>query len=200
MFTGIVEETGRIVSIVPGKGDSVRLTLECPLVASDVAVGDSVAVNGCCLTVVEIHDKRLTFDLLGETVRCTSIHGVGEGSCVNLERSVAVGGRMGGHYVSGHVDGVGTVKSIRTEKEDVVIRIEIPAELRKYIVHKGSVAIDGISLTVAGVEGDSFHVCLIPHTLEVTNLNERHAGDRVNLESDMVARYVEGLLQAAGKI
>jgi riboflavin synthase len=197
MFTGIVEETGRIVSIVPVLGDSVRMTLETGVVAGGVAVGDSVAINGCCLTVVEINGRNLSFDLLGETVRCTSVHGIGEGSLVNLERSVPVGGRMGGHFVSGHVDGVGLVRSIEREKDDIVIRIAAPAELRKYIVHKGSIAIDGISLTVAGVEGDCFHVALIPHTLEVTNLGERKAGDRVNLESDMLARYVEGLISEA---
>ena len=197
MFTGIVEETGRIVSIVPALGDSVRMMLEADIVTKDLALGDSVAVNGCCLTVVEVDGNRLSFDLLGETVRCTSVHGVGAGSLVNLERSLPVGGRLGGHFVSGHVDGVGLVRSIEREKDDIVIRIEAPAEIRKYIVHKGSIAIDGISLTVAGVEDDTFHVALIPHTLEVTNLAERKAGDRVNLESDMIARYIEGLMNAA---
>jgi riboflavin synthase len=196
MFTGIVEETGRIASIVPCKGDSVRLEIETVRVASDVAIGDSVAVNGCCLTVVKIVGRNLFFDLLGETVRCTSIHGLGEGSRVNLERSLKVGDRMGGHFVFGHVDGIGIVKSVERGRDDVVFRIEAPEEIRKYIVYKGSVAIDGISLTVAGVDDGGFHVALIPHTLDVTNLSDRRAGDCVNLESDMLARYVEGILNA----
>jgi riboflavin synthase len=199
MFTGIIEETGRIVGILPILGDSIRMTLESDSVAKGVVIGDSVAVNGCCLTVVDIDGNKLSFDLLGETVRCTSILAVGRGALVNLERSVPVGGRMGGHFVSGHVDGTGIVKSIEREKDDIVIRVQAPEEIRKYIVYKGSIAIDGISLTVAGVDGDSFHVCLIPHTMGVTNLKDRKAGDRVNLESDMLARYVEGLMKASGK-
>jgi riboflavin synthase len=198
MFTGIIEETGHIASIVKGLGDSVRMSVSAGLVSKDVAIGDSVAVNGCCLTVVEINSDKLSFDLLGETVRCTSFHGIKVGSLVNLERSLAVGQRMGGHFVSGHVDGVGLVRSIQRENDDVTIRVEAPADVRKYIVYKGSIAIDGISLTVAGVEDGGFHVCLIPHTMQVTNLHERKAGDRVNLESDMLARYVEGLM-VAGK-
>lgn len=196
MFTGIIEDTGRIVGILPVFGDSIRMTLEAPMIAKGVAIGDSVAVNGCCLTVVDIEGDRLSFDLLGETVRCTSILAVGTGALVNLERSVPVGGRMGGHFVAGHVDATGVVRSIERENDDIVIRIEAPEEIRKYIVYKGSVAVDGISLTVAGVSDDGFHVCLIPHTMEVTNLRDRKAGDRVNLESDILARYVEGLMEA----
>lgn len=217
MFTGIIEDTGRIVGILPVFGDSIRMTLEAPMIAKGVAIGDSVAVNGCCLTVVDIEGDRLTFDLLGETVRCTSvgdgamslanavggyescstcIKGVGEGARVNLERSVPVGGRMGGHFVAGHVDATGVVKSVERENDDIVIRIEAPDEIRKYIVYKGSIAVDGISLTVAGVSNDGFHVCVIPHTMEVTNLRDRKPGDRVNLESDILARYVEGLMEA----
>lgn len=198
MFTGLVEETGRIVSVEQGLGDSVRMTLEAGAVPGGVAIGDSVAVNGCCLTVVAIDGERLSFDLLGETVRCTSFHGLGPGALVNLERSLAVGQRMGGHFVSGHVDGTGVVKSIEREGDDIVIRVEPPADVLKYLVYKGSVAIDGISLTVAGVKDGVFHVCLIPHTMEVTNLKQRKAGDRVNLESDMLARYVERLLEVRG--
>lgn len=199
MFTGIIEDTGCIVSIQQVQGDSVRMTLEAPKIAGSVAIGDSVAVNGCCLTVVEIEGDRLAFDLLGETVRCTSILAVGKGALVNLERSVPVGGRMGGHFVAGHVDATGVVKSILREKDDITIHIEAPESVRKYIVYKGSVAVDGISLTVAGVEGDCFHICLIPHTMEVTNLKERKSGDRVNLESDILARYVEGLMNVGKK-
>lgn len=199
MFTGIIEETGRIVGILPVLGDSIRMTLESAAIAKGVVIGDSVAVNGCCLTVVDIEGDKLSFDLLGETVRCTSILAVGKGSLVNLERSVPVGGRMGGHFVSGHIDSMGVVNSIERENDDIVIRIQAPEEIRKYIVYKGSIAIDGISLTVAGVDGDSFHVCLIPHTMGVTNLKERNAGDRVNLESDILARYVEGLMSAGRK-
>ena len=195
MFTGIVEATGRILSKEPGQGDTVRLTLEVGALAQKVAIGDSVAVNGCCLTVVAISGRRLSFDLLGETVRCTSIGDALMGALVNLELSMAIGARLGGHFVAGHVDGTGIIRSIAMEKDDVVLRIEPPKELCKYIVHKGSITIDGISLTVAGDDGDTFHVCLIPHTLEVTNLREKKAGDRVNLESDILARYVEKLMQ-----
>jgi riboflavin synthase len=196
MFTGIVEETGRIATIVPCNGDSVRMEIAARSVSTGVAIGDSVAVNGCCLTIVEINGKNLFFDLLGETVRCTSFDGARVGAKVNLERSLKVGDRMGGHFVFGHVDGVGVVKSMIRGKDDVVIHIDAPADIRKYIVYKGSVAIDGISLTVAGVDEGGFHVALIPHTLDVTNLSERKTGDRVNLESDMLARYVEGIMKA----
>jgi riboflavin synthase len=198
MFTGIIEDTGRILATKPLQGEAIRMTLEAPTIARGVAIGDSVAVNGCCLTVVEIDGDSLSFDLLAETVRCTSILAVGKGALVNLERSVPVGGRMGGHFVAGHIDGMGTVKSIEREKDDITIRVVAPEEIRKYIVYKGSIAIDGISLTVAGVDKDSFHVCLIPHTLSVTNLKERRAGDKVNLESDILARYIEGIY-AAGR-
>jgi riboflavin synthase len=196
MFTGLVEETGRVVEVVPGLGDSVRMTLEADIVAADLSIGDSVAVNGCCLTVVAIEGRRISFDLLGETVRCTSFAGAGPGTLVNLERSLAVGQRMGGHFVTGHIDGTGIVRSLEREGEDYVIRVEAPEDMRRYLVYKGSVSIDGISLTVAGVDGDCFHVCLIPHTMEVTNLHARKAGDRVNLESDMLAKYVERIIEA----
>jgi riboflavin synthase len=195
MFTGIIEGTGHVIEMLHGQGDSVRLTLDAGKVAEGVVIGDSVAVNGCCLTAVAIEGARLSFDLLGETVRVTSFRQVGPGSLVNLERSLAVGQRMGGHFVSGHVDGVGRIKSLVREGDDVVIRVEAPENVRRYLVYKGSVAIDGISLTVAGVDADGFHVCLIPHTLEVTNLHQRKAGEVVNLESDILARYVEGFLK-----
>jgi riboflavin synthase len=197
MFTGIIEATGRILSMKHALGDSVRLTIDAGPLAGKVAIGDSVAVNGCCLTVVEIDGAALSFDLLGETVRCTSIGDVGPGALLNLELSLPSGGRMGGHFVAGHVDATGRILSIAREGDDVVIRVEAPASIRKYLAHKGSIAIDGISLTVAGDEGDSFHVCLIPHTLEVTNLHQKKAGDRVNLESDLLARYVEKLMAKA---
>jgi len=197
MFTGIIEATGRILSMKHGQGDSMLLTIDAGALAGKVAIGDSVAVNGCCLTVVAIDANSLSFDLLGETVRCTSIGDVGPGALLNLELSLPAGGRMGGHFVAGHVDATGRILSIAREGDDVVIRVEAPASIRKYIAHKGSIAIDGISLTVAGDEGDSFHVCLIPHTLLVTNLHEKKAGDRVNLESDLLARYVEKLMAKA---
>lgn len=196
MFTGLVEETGIVRSVQPGQGQSVRLSVDTGIVADGISIGDSVAVNGCCLTVVAIDGKLLSFDLLGETVRRTSFAGLGPGALVNLERSLAVGQRMGGHFVTGHIDGVGTVRSLVREGEDFVIRVAAPAELLPYLVYKGSVSIDGISLTVAGVEGDSFHVCLIPHTMDVTNLKERKSGDRVNLEADMLAKYVERIIEA----
>jgi riboflavin synthase len=195
MFTGLVERMGRVVSLAPVQGDSVRMCVDAGAVAEGVRIGDSVAVNGCCLTVVEVSGNTLSFDLLGETVRRTSFAGVSGGTLVNLERSLRVGQHMGGHFVTGHVDATGLVKSIEREGEDVVMRIEAPVDMRRYLVYKGSVAVDGISLTVAGVSGDSFHICLIPHTLEVTNLGVRRAGERVNLEADMLAKYVERIIE-----
>ena len=193
MFTGIVEETGRVISFEEG-ALAWRLLLNAPTVAEGLCVGDSVAVNGCCLTAVVAEDGRLGFDLLGESLRLTSLGGVGEDGLVNLERALTPTTRMGGHFVSGHIDGTGRVAVIERRDKDVYLRVEADAADLRYVVHKGSIAVDGISLTVAEVDDSGFAVWLIPHTMEVTNLHTRRAGDRVNLEYDLIAKYVEKLV------
>lgn len=199
MFTGIVEEAGRIVSIEP-RASSIRLAVQAQVVGKGVHLGDSIAVNGCCLTVVQATGsggrRILHFDLLAETWRRTSIGDAQVGSVVNLERSLAAGDRIGGHFVTGHVDGTGTVRRWERSGRDHVLEVEAPAGLRRYLVPKGSIAVDGISLTVADVLPKGFRIWIIPHTLEVTALRERKAGDRVNLEADMLGKYVERFVAA----
>lgn len=192
MFTGIVEECGGVDSFVRSGGGR-RLTVRCGVVAEGVAVGDSVSVDGCCLTVVEHGSGRLAFDLLEESVRRTRFGAFSGGEGVNLERSVALGGKMGGHIVTGHIDTVGTVESIETVGGDVRLAFRHPAGYSRYVVEKGSVAINGVSLTVGGCGEGSFFVWLIPHTLEVTNLGALAVGSAVNLEFDIVAKHLEKL-------
>lgn len=193
MFTGIVEETGKIVSFQEGEG-SWRLRVAAGKVLDDLKDGDSLAVNGCCLTVCGIDGREVSFDLLGETVKLTSIRQYAEGMEVNLERSLTPTTRMGGHFVTGHVDGVGEILVLERRGKDVFLQVKPPKEFMDYLVYKGSIAIDGTSLTVAEVGEDWFSVWLIPFTLEVTNLSDRKAGDGVNLEFDMLAKYVKELL------
>jgi riboflavin synthase len=193
MFTGIVEETGKVVSFTEEK-EAWRLIIRAREVLSDLKIGDSLACNGCCLTVVEIAGDTLRFDLLGQTVRLTSFADLGPGSLINLERSLAADGRLGGHFVQGHIDETGTISIIEERGKDIYIRVKIPAGTGKYLAPKGSIAIDGISLTVAELHEDGFAVWIIPHTREVTNLQQKKAGDRVNLEFDMLAKYLERLL------
>ena len=195
MFTGIIEETGRVERFERG-GDAWKLRVSARETLADAAVGDSIAVNGCCLTVVKFDSTGLEFDLLEETRRLTSISAIGPGSAVNLERSLRFGGKMGGHFVTGHVDGLGTVEAFEARGADRYLRVKAPAGGGKYLIHKGSIAIDGISLTVAEVEGDSFAVWLIPHTVAATNLREKRVGDPVNLEFDLLGKYVEKLMAA----
>jgi len=192
MFTGIVEETGSVISFVEG-ANAWRLVLEAQKVTQDLQMGDSVAVNGCCLTTVAFAEDRIEFDLLAESVRLTSIGGVGVGGKVNLERALLPSTRMGGHFVSGHVDGTGLVEVIEPRGKDFYFRIKPPKEAMKYIVHKGCITVDGISLTVAEVDEEGFAIWLIPHTMEVTNLHTKKIGDLVNLEYDLIAKYVEKL-------
>ena len=192
MFTGIVEETGTVVSFTEQES-AWRLVLNAHVVTQDLAMGDSVAVNGCCLTAVAFTEDRIEFDLLAESVRLTSIGDVGPGGKVNLERALLPKTRMGGHFVSGHVDGTGTIEAIESRGKDFYLRIKPDADSLKYIVHKGCVTIDGISLTVAAVDESGFEIWLIPHTMEVTNLHTKKPGDRVNLEFDLIAKYVEKL-------
>ncbi|MCU0792633.1 MAG: riboflavin synthase [Opitutaceae bacterium] len=195
MFTGIIEETGRVERFERG-GDAWKLRVAARAALADVALGDSIAVNGCCLTVVKHDATGLEFDVLEETRRVTSLAAVGECGVVNLERSLRFGGKMGGHFVTGHVDGVGVVEVFEPRAADRYLRVKAPAGSGKYLIHKGSIAIDGISLTVAETEGDTLAVWLIPHTVTATNLATKRAGDPVNLEFDLLGKYVEKLTLA----
>jgi riboflavin synthase len=193
MFTGIVEETGRVFALRETT-HGVNLTVEADLVTADLAVGDSLAVNGCCLTVTARDAKVLSFDLLAETLRRTNLGQLHEGSDVNLERAMAADGRFGGHIVQGHVDCTARVVSVTQAGGDFRVEVELPGEFARYVCYKGSITIDGISLTVAEVLERSFAVCIIPHTMEVTNLRHRQPGGLVNLEFDLVAKYIERML------
>jgi len=189
MFTGIVEELGRVRELRPD-----RITVSCRTVLGGTEVGSSIAVNGVCLTVVDRGRGHLGFDLSEETIRRTGLAGLSQGVSVNLERPVTLVTRLGGHLVQGHVDGVGVVESVDRSEGGVTMRVRLADGLVRYVVGKGSVAVDGVSLTVASVKGDALTVALVPHTLEVTTLGLRQPGDRVNLEVDVLAKYVEGLV------
>jgi len=193
MFTGIVQSMGRIDSITPREG-GVRLRLDAGPLAAESGIGDSVAVDGCCLTVVARDGACLEFDAIPETLRRTSLGRRGPGDPVNLELPLRPGDRLGGHFVQGHVDAVTEVAARRAAGDDVVLSFHLPPALRGQIVEKGSVAIDGVSLTVAAVDGETFSVALIPHTLEVTTLGHREPGDVVNVEGDVLAKYVAALV------
>ncbi|MDR1011545.1 MAG: riboflavin synthase [Opitutaceae bacterium] len=194
MFTGIVEEKGRVVSFVQGKA-AWRLILSAKAALAGVATGDSIAVNGCCLTVTDFDAAAGTvgFDVLEETRRLTSFSALKAGSAVNLERSLRFDGKVGGHFVTGHIDGLGVIEILEKRGNDYYMRVRGPEDSGRHVVHKGSIAIDGISLTVAEVGGDSLAVWLIPTTINVTNLSEKRAGDPVNLEFDLLGKYVEKL-------
>jgi len=193
MFTGIVEELGAVRSFEEG-----RLVVGCPLVATDSTLGASVAVNGTCLTVVERAGDTLGFDLSGETLDRTALGSVRAGDRVNLERPVTLAARLGGHLVQGHVDGVGRVAAVdRSPDGGATLTVRIPEELEALVVQKGSIAIDGISLTVAAIDGPELRVALIPHTLAVTTLGAAATGDPVNIEVDMIGRYVARLMERA---
>jgi len=192
MFTGIVEETGKVESFTPA-AQAWRFRVRANLALKDVALGDSIAVNGCCLTVARFEDSYLEFDVLEETRRLTSFSVLVPGALVNLERSLRFDGKVGGHFVSGHIDGLGLIEVFEPRGNDHYLRVRCPAGSGKYLVHKGSIAIDGISLTVAEVNGDTFAVWLIPHTLAVTNLRDKKVGDPLNLEFDLIGKYVEKL-------
>jgi len=202
VFTGIVEEVGEVVA-VRATDEVVGLTVRGPLVTGDARHGDSIAVSGVCLTVVDPDGGpriggagTFSVELVPETLRRSSLSGVAVGTRVNLERAVPAGGRLGGHIVQGHVDGVGTLVSRDPGERSDELRFRLPAGLARYVVEKGSIAVDGVSLTVAATDGDTFTVALIPTTLAHTTLGERRPGDTVNLEVDVVAKYVERL--AAG--
>lgn len=194
MFTGIVEELGEVVGL-EDLGDSARLTIRGPVVTSDARHGDSIAVNGVCLTVVDVlPDGRFNADVMAETLNRSSLGALAPGSPVNLERAAAVNSRLGGHIVQGHVDGTGEVISRTPSQNWEVVRIAMPPELSRYVVEKGSICVDGVSLTVSALGGDWFEVSLIPTTLGLTVLGRAQPGARVNLEVDVIAKYVERLL------
>ena len=197
MFTGIVEELGRVAAI-EDQSDAIRLTIGCTTAVSDAKLGDSIAVNGACLTVAEFDETGFTADVMQESLDRTSLGGLAVGSPVNLERAVAAGARLGGHIVQGHVDGTGAIVSRTPAEHWEVVRISLPDDLDRYVVEKGSIAVDGTSLTVSALGGDAgsrwFEVSLIPTTLADTVLGTLDAGATVNLEVDVVAKYIEKLL------
>ncbi|ATY84753.1 riboflavin synthase [Kyrpidia spormannii] len=199
MFTGIVEEIGILREVRP-TDQGVELTVQAHRVLEDAKIGDSIAVSGVCLTVVDLVSEAFRVDVVAETLRRTTLGAVSPGARLNLERAVTLQTRLGGHLVSGHVDGVGTVEEVGFEGDSAVVEVRVPAPLQKYIAEKGSVAVDGVSLTVMGVTEKGFRVALIPHTQKETTLGELRSGSRVNLEVDVVARYVERLLRGGHEV
>jgi riboflavin synthase len=195
MFTGIVEELGTVAA-VEDQGDAIRLTVKAGLVLEDAGLGDSISVNGCCLTVAERTEDTWTADVMQETLDRTSLHGIQPGDRVNLERAVTAEKRLGGHIVQGHVDGVGHVVRRTPSEHWEVVEVAMPGEMAKYLVDKGSITVDGVSLTVVEASDDRFTISLIPETLSRTTLGLRQPGDRVNLEVDVIAKHVEKLVRA----
>jgi riboflavin synthase len=199
MFTGIIEELGTVQALDPLEGEAARLRIHGPTVTSDAGHGDSISVNGCCLTVIEVDNGTFTADVMRETLQRTSLGSVEQGSRVNLERAVTAHARLGGHIVQGHVDGVGMIASREPAEHWEVVRVSAPPEILRYVAEKGSIAVDGVSLTVTDVndETGTFGISLIPTTLELTVLGENKVGDTVNLEVDVIAKYVDRLLTPA---
>lgn len=194
MFTGIVEESG-IIRRLEMRGSSGQIWIQCKKVLEGTKIGDSIAVNGICLTVTGLQEDGFTADVMAETVRRSSLSTAVQGDSVNLERAMALNGRFGGHIVSGHIDGTGEVRNIQREENAVWYSIAAPRKILKYIIEKGSITIDGISLTVAYVDEEIFKVSIIPHTMQETTLAQRKVGATVNLENDVVGKYVERFLQ-----
>jgi riboflavin synthase len=194
MFTGIVEELGEVTYLTDAGGDSAVLAVRGRVVTSDAHHGDSIAVNGVCLTVIDNVDGVFTADVMGETLRRSSLGVLKPGSPVNLERAATVGSRLGGHLVQGHVDGVARIIARKPADDWEVLRFSLPADLARYVVEKGSITVDGVSLTVTAVDDESFSVGLIPTTLKLTVLGAKAVGDPVNLEVDVIAKYVEKIL------
>ena len=193
MFTGIVEELGEVTA-VEKLGDASRFRLRGPVVTEGAKHGDSIAVNGVCLTVVDLGDGEFTADVMAETLNRSSLGALETGSRVNLERPMAVGGRLGGHIVQGHVDGTGTIVERTPSEHWEIVKVSLPPELTRYVVEKGSITVDGVSLTVVVAAADHFSISLIPTTLALTSLGRKQPGDPVNLEVDVLAKYVERLL------
>ncbi|MCX7885225.1 MAG: riboflavin synthase [Caloramator sp.] len=198
MFTGIVEEIGKINKIIKGE-KSAKIIINADKVLEDVKFGDSIAVNGVCLTVVDYSSGNFTADVMTETFLKTNLRNLKANDCVNLERALKLSDRLGGHIVSGHVDGIGTIKSLQRDEIAVWFEIKAPIEILKYIVYKGSVTIDGISLTVAYADDYTFKVSIIPHTFEKTILFYKRIGDEVNIECDILSKYVEKMLKFDSK-
>lgn len=194
MFTGIVEELGRVESLERGDRGA-RLAVRCSVVRSGTRVGDSIAVNGVCLTAVDVRADLLGFDLAPETLERSTLARLEPGDPVNLERPLTLASRLGGHLVQGHVDAVGAVDSVAGDGDGARLRVRVPDGLARHVAEKGSVAVDGVSLTVASLEGETFEVALIPHTLTATTLGTRRPGDRVNVETDVLAKYVDRLMR-----
>jgi riboflavin synthase len=193
VFTGLVEELGRVATIAHA-AEGARLGVECALVAEGLEVGDSVAVNGACLTAVEVSPAGFAVDCVAETLRRTALGSLGVGSAVNLERALRADARLGGHIVQGHVDATGVIRDERAEGDSRVLEIAAAPEHLRYVVEKGSIAVDGVSLTVAARHEDAFAVALIPHTMAATTLGPGRVGETVNLELDLIAKYVEALV------
>ena len=189
MFTGIIEETGIFKSFAKGK-----IVINCNKILEDIKIGDSISTNGICLTVTHFDDKSFTADVMPETIRRTSLESLAPGKLINLERALKLSDRLGGHIVSGHIDGVGKIHSLRPEGNAIIVTINADKNLLRHIVSKGSVALDGMSLTVVEVTDKKFSVSLIPHTREITNFKEKQVGSLVNIETDIIAKYVEQLM------
>jgi riboflavin synthase alpha subunit len=195
MFTGIVRERGRVVR-ADGGADGLSLELDAPETAALSGVGDSVSIAGACLTVTSVADGHMTFHAVPETLERSSLGGLRAGAQVNLEPALRAGDPLGGHYVQGHVDAVGTVRSLEPEGEGARLWVDAPPDVLRYCVDKGSIAVEGVSLTIAGLDGEGFAIALVPHTLEATTLSALGPGDAVNLEVDVLAKYVEKLVQS----
>ena len=199
MFTGIIEAVGKIASLEVRGGDA-RLCLHTgALDMADVRHGDSIAVNGVCLTVVELKPSNFCADVSRETLACTTLGALRPGDAVNLEKALLASSRLGGHLVSGHVDGIGVVQELESQARSIRLRVQVPAELARYIAAKGSVCMDGVSLTVNRIDGTHFDVNIVPHTAQATTLGAYSAGRRVNLEVDLIARYLERLVLGEGR-
>jgi riboflavin synthase len=196
MFTGLVEAIGTVLSL-DSKGEQARLTLEIPF-AAELALGDSVAINGCCLTVADLASNQVSFDLLAQTLRITSLGGLTPGSPINLERAMMVGDRFGGHFVQGHVDGTGQITQLQASGQDHIVSISLPPEIHRLCIDKGSLTLDGISLTLAELTPDGAVFWITPHTWDHTHLHAAAIGQRMNLETDMLAKYMDKLLAARG--
>jgi riboflavin synthase len=194
MFTGIIEELGEVVRLDEAGDDAAVLAVRGPLVTSDARHGDSISVNGVCLTVIDNVGGVFTADVMGETLRRSSLGALSEGSPVNLERAAALGGRLGGHLVQGHVDGVAEIIAREPAAQWEVVRFSLPPALARYVVEKGSITVDGVSLTVMAIDDDSFSIGMIPTTSKSTVLGSKNVGDPVNLEVDIVAKYVEKMV------
>lgn len=199
MFTGIVEELGKVKNIQRESANSVQLTIQANTITSDISIGDSIAVNGICLTVTDYSKEAFDVDIMPETIKATSLHALQAGSPVNLERAMPANGRFGGHFVSGHIDGTGKITRKERQENAIYYDIKVPEELQVYLLKKGSIAVDGVSLTVFEVNGRTFTISLIPHTVSQTVLGEKEVGGIVNIECDMLAKHVEQMIKQTGR-